>query len=537
MFNVPNLGVLAPIEDVANNENLELPKLSTDNEPNNDYASAESITPGEYFGLSCYDDDWYFFWADLDDLICVEILFIHDDGNLQLTLYYQGPNWRAESFTENDNEMLSYKADNAGWYYIQIYSWTTPNPNYALRIDVIPPQIIFEDDFESGVKPKWSGWASDNFWHITDRDYMTTPSYNHSLWCGNETSGYYNKQDSPLVFLPYKDVISIEHLNLTDYKAAYLDFYYRKSTAGSSDTFGIFADVNSQNLYFHPKYVIYEIELLDCGETAWTPIRIDLSVLCGYDDVGLDFVFDCDAFNNNWTGVFLDDINITGHKRITQEGFSLGFAEGDVFIYYIEKMHASYYLQTFGKAPFGNTDQRLKLEIHSIFETSEWWKIEVFYWEPGNNFGSYGAADLIDYKVYKHALNKKGGTDFFIPNNNLILYCQRADNDPWGGGLGTGVDIWYDDWDQKYVFNYRIWHNEIDINMEYNEDGILKRLNVWKSGYDDIYTIYLEKEEENNNNNYNPFVTIPGYDFIMTISIIFALTSIIIIKFKKRIKI
>jgi hypothetical protein len=221
---------------------------------------------------------------------------------------------------------------------------------------------------------------------------------------------------------------------------------------------------------------------------------------------------------------------------------SLGINEGDQYIYNIESMDSWLYEMRFGKVPFGDDHDQMKVEINTITETSEYWDLELFFWEPGKNFDSYGAAYTNNYKIYKRALNKKGGTDWFIPNSNVDLYNSRADNAPGCCNLNTGssIDSWWDEGRQEFITEYRYelrWE-KVEIWFRYNGSGILKEMTVRDKSFGDIYQLRLEEDYcWNCDDDYEqPLIKIPGYDLLITISILFAIISIIVIKIKKSIR-
>ena len=542
MCNLSNTTVLTSTEGIKEEEGTLSPKTS-DLYEDNDYISQNiTITPGTlYSNLDCqgWDDDWFRFWANAGELITVSLLFENDNGNLNVKLYYNNnANWRDSSTSDDDNEFISYLVDNTGWYYIWIYNYDSSN-TYDLIVRITPPGIIFDDNFDSGLKPEWSGLGGDNFWHRTTIDSWSS---SYSMWCGNISTPFsYNKQNATFDDIAYTDSIYLENLNFSNMQSIYLDFNYRQDTNWDpEDGFSIMARVHSLNMYFNPKYGNFEIMCQDLDDTGgWSQRRIDLSALGGYEAVDLIFLFQCDNYDNYYPGVFIDDINITGYKQLTQEGFSLGVNEGDVFYYRIEYMNNWLYEQRFDKTPFGEDNDELKVEIYSITDTPEYWDLNIFLWEPGSNFDNYGAAQNNHYKIYKHALNKKAGTDWFIPTDNIALYNMRANNAPQGGNLNThsSSDTHWDDGRQETIteYYYGLRWDQIDIWFSYDINGVLRGMSVWdQSQNDDIYRIYIIDDECYNCNegSSNPLITLPGYDLMITLSILFAVVSLIVIKFK-----
>jgi hypothetical protein len=91
-------------------------------EDNDDYDTALPIGAGYFPGLwvCCMDQDIYAIDLAAGDEITVDILFAHAEGNIDLILE-SAPNYVAvSSYSEDDNETITYTVTEAGTYYIVV---------------------------------------------------------------------------------------------------------------------------------------------------------------------------------------------------------------------------------------------------------------------------------------------------------------------------------------------------------------------------------------------------------------------------------
>jgi hypothetical protein len=305
MFNIPNTAVLAPIESIDDGDDIISPKAADDGyesgSGNDVFGNAWDLTlPYSNISLSCEDEDWYRFWVNDNDLISVDLYFIHDSGNLKLDLYNDGQGWIDGQNSWDNNEHLNYIAYYTGWYYLRVDFWDFPNLDYGLDITTTSPQPVFDDDFESGLKPEWSISGADNFWHLNDSAGL---SGSWGLWCGNESSGVYNKQNSTFDDIAYEDSAFLEDLDFSNMSMIELEIWFKKMTTPTpQDYFGILPEIGSLNIYFNPRYDDHSIEVDNIGNAgSWQQRTIDISALGGYEDVDLEFVLKCDDFDNGYS--------------------------------------------------------------------------------------------------------------------------------------------------------------------------------------------------------------------------------------------
>ncbi|MFX0001379.1 MAG: pre-peptidase C-terminal domain-containing protein [Candidatus Hodarchaeota archaeon] len=95
-------------------------------EENDDYGSAYSVSPGYYSPLKIvgYDEDWFRTYLNPGETIEIYIYFIHSDGDLDLELYDPSNNPRTGSYSSYDYEYISFTADMSGDWAIRIYRLT-----------------------------------------------------------------------------------------------------------------------------------------------------------------------------------------------------------------------------------------------------------------------------------------------------------------------------------------------------------------------------------------------------------------------------
>ena len=121
-------------------------------EPNDNQAAATPIPLGlQALGQSCggtgTGDDWYSFPVLNGDIIDVELLFAHADGDLELHLYDEAGNLEHSRATSTDNETFeNFVADSTGSWAVHVDPVENAENSYALTVSVTTP--CSEDGFE-----------------------------------------------------------------------------------------------------------------------------------------------------------------------------------------------------------------------------------------------------------------------------------------------------------------------------------------------------------------------------------------------------
>ncbi|MFX1394611.1 MAG: hypothetical protein ACFFAH_13680, partial [Promethearchaeota archaeon] len=422
-----------------------------------------------------------------------------------------------------------------GYYYLRIFKNNFNDDNdYDMKI-FDQEKIIFYEGFEGSIdkiKERWSGINDGNYMHVTSRDYSPGNQFN-SLWCGNETTGFYNKRVDGKD-IAYKESAIINDLDLTDLCYVELTFDVKLSTGGSSSDYAyISVNLLGDEYYLSPKYTNHEFNLGgSSGDTGWQNITVDLTFFSGYELVDIAFNFEVDDFNNYYEGVMIDNVRITGIEDDEYIGYDLGIHEGDEFYYYFPHIDSYGWSEIFGKEMSSYYDEEIKIRIMSINDKGSYWEVKVLFWEPWDDFDEYTGTDEIKYDIYKNPINMKGGVDFFIPSGDLWRYFEKADNfdSDWSS---YNIESWYD-WGR---YNIKYSFNDFTVHLVYFPTGVLSGMMIYKNyaSYESIFEMWLgdppdEEEEEEDEEEER---SIPGYDIMLIFFVISAISIIYAIKMKK----
>ena len=92
-------------------------------EDNDSYQEAATLNNSSESDLFVCDtdEDWFLVSGTQGELLTIEAMFTHADGDIDLKLYDGSDfeNALASSVSVSDNETLSYMADSSGSYYLQ----------------------------------------------------------------------------------------------------------------------------------------------------------------------------------------------------------------------------------------------------------------------------------------------------------------------------------------------------------------------------------------------------------------------------------
>lgn len=522
------------------------PKVSTDSyDPNEDFTTASYLSEGWYYSLQCDDDDYYEFYADKGQLITVSIFFTHADGNLDLRLFDSAYSERDGSYSWNDDEKVSWIAEYSGTYYFRVYYVDYANYYYNINLDIQSPDLIFQDDFESGLKAEWSGLGGDNYWHLSDTSYW---SYNHSLYCGNETYGDYYKYDQYWNSISYKDTIMLENLDLRNYQNAQLKFWYEKTTDSSEsymDLFKVLIRPSGTQLYLSQQYTDNDIEARpNLPDTTWQQEFVDLTFFCGYSSVDIIFSFEANDLYNSAPGVFIDDVNITGFVRSSADAYELCASQDDEYWYHIEMIDPTGWYDVFHKMNFNLNadDDRVKLKIFNVIDQGTRWDITARLWEPGDDYENTADSTENTYAVYKNPFNQKGGTMFFIPCDDVQGYLSAITGNYDSFYINTRDETRDNGGEQIHVNIIEYEFDDFYVELGYNDDGILENVIVInKNGWYDVFRMWknVDWDDKNGEDNYDEgpnmddiYVTVPGYDIFMVLGAIGIVSFVMVKKMK-----
>jgi hypothetical protein len=523
---------------ISNNYDLDIYTIFDKYEQNNDFWSAAEVNKGFHRGIWWDDDDWYKFFTNAAEHISVNIYYQLSDGDIDIEIYDQFNTylWRSDNW-DKDYESLSFTSTYTGYYYVRVYNKTNNIKNWY-DIKILGQEItIFSDNFESTYldPAKWSKSGEINYFHITTRDYSPFSSGVQSLWCGNESTGSYEKKIDGYS-VSYKDSVIINDLDLRDYYFAELSFDFNFSS-GVGEKITISARVVGDNFYNSPKYTdkILEIEGTSDTTFGWQNHTTDLSFFCGFEHVDLIFSFEADQFDYYGEGIKIDNVLIKGCKEYNLLGNSLGIRVGDEFYYYFP--YINNYLwseEIFGKNIFPYVHDTIKLEIFAIYDRGIYWDIVARFWEPWDDFDEIKGTDEIKYTIYKNPLNMKAGSDNFIPNNNIVQYLQCADNTDWFNNYN--IEHWCDPYWNDYSIEY--FYGDFRVRLMYMANGVLKGMEIDKIDvyWERVFEMWLgdpidddgDEDEEDEEKR-----AVPGYDLLIMISLISFISIITAIKMKK----
>ena len=521
----------------ANYYHLDIKMFHDPYEPNNDRNTAVELNRGSHYNLWCRDDDWYMFKTDMGEQIIVHIYFKDSgmSGDLDLEVKdYMGGSVDG-SYSTTDDEFITFTAIFDNFYYIRVYNKSASDQNMYVLIFGSQPELIFQEDFEGPISSKWSGFEGGNYWHVTTRDSspFSPPTHSHSLWCGNELTGWYDKGYS------YTDSIAIIDLDLRDYCFAGLYFDCKYTTGmNKDDEIGVAVKVLGEQFYLNPKYTDNDFNILNKpnSTTGWENVSYDLSFFCGYEHVDIIFYFKANDFDNFHEGVMIDNLRIEGIKDDELIGNSLGIEVEDEYYYYISYIDQDAWSnEIFGRGIFWG-DAYIKIEIFAIYDMGSYWDVVARFWEPWDDFDDLANTEEVHYKIYKNPLNMKDGADLFIPSNNLWTYLDKADNyDRFDWFVGYDIHHWYDNhWNEHHIeFSY----DDFMVHLTYSTNGILMGMQIFKSSTDmrKIFEMWRSdyKDGDDGEEGEEERDAIPGYDIPIFIAIISIMSIISAIRIKK----
>lgn len=121
-------------------------------EPNDSRERARAVTAPRdlnFLQLCPRDDDWFAFEVQEREVIDVAATFTHADGDVDIEVRDANGAIIARGYSVTDDEAVLVRAQTAGTYYVRAFSFnTTIDAEYALSIDILPPETCVDDDFE-----------------------------------------------------------------------------------------------------------------------------------------------------------------------------------------------------------------------------------------------------------------------------------------------------------------------------------------------------------------------------------------------------
>lgn len=121
-------------------------------EPNDSRERAIALTGPRDFNFlhSCPSDrDWFSIELAEREVLDVMVTFSHAEGDIDMAVFDSNGAIIASGYSTDDNEAVLVRAPSAGLYYVQVYGFDNDiDSDYALSIDILPPETCIDDNFE-----------------------------------------------------------------------------------------------------------------------------------------------------------------------------------------------------------------------------------------------------------------------------------------------------------------------------------------------------------------------------------------------------
>ena len=120
-------------------------------EPNETIETAAQIYTGDHeihdLSIDTIDDNDYFEWqATADGQLHVDLLFSHQDGDLDMLLFNQEHHLVFHADSQDDNESATIEVIDGERYFVRVIGFQASNDNYTLKLD--SPGEIQKDAYE-----------------------------------------------------------------------------------------------------------------------------------------------------------------------------------------------------------------------------------------------------------------------------------------------------------------------------------------------------------------------------------------------------
>ena len=131
-------------------------------EPNNTAQEAIKLFIENHDNLQvCDNSDFFYFLARANDPIKVDLLFTHNQGDLDLQVYKPDGNLLKESISEDDNEQVIDTAPATGAYTIKVSGYEGDQNSYSLNISGPGDDNFEENDSVQAAKTVTEGIYND----------------------------------------------------------------------------------------------------------------------------------------------------------------------------------------------------------------------------------------------------------------------------------------------------------------------------------------------------------------------------------------
>lgn len=457
-------------------------------EENDILSQASILTQGNYYNLICNGSDYDLYNVSLEtgNTIDVKILFNHDEGDLDLTLYNPSLVMVSISWSSTDNEHLSYNATESG-YHVILVDQCTPYQQYQPYDLII--SVDSDDSFEQNDIPYSSAFINNNtlYTDLVCIDYDFYYFWAKENYLINVTIEF-NYPDGDLDLYLYDNYLNFlgasytatNHENIlfnANYSGWYVIWVYNYS---NNLKYSLSANVSYVDDPFETSHGLSSNNYIDYS----TPISYGdyADLVCMNNDfynitlnagtwINLTLYFDNDEGDLD---IYLINVTSWAPFNYSYVGFSRSFTDNE-FIYYEVDTSGYYYLWVI---PY-EFNFNYTLCIHETtlvwddeFENNDWFD-EAAKLNIGETYNNLTA---IDWDTYY----------FYFPNGYLItitldynysqgdldlflIYYDDINDIGWildlSASLTDQEQITYEVQNSNY-YHILIYPNE--INMEYN---------------------------------------------------------------------
>ena len=217
---------------------------------------------------------------------------------------------------------------------------------------------------------------------------------------------------------------------------------------------------------------------------------------------------------------FFFQVNVVGME------YTLGISDNDTFIWEIDKLDSEIYEEVLLTDANFKEDYQSRIEIDYIEESSEKWRILYFFWDYTGDVRDFEDRpdDYKTRKVYKDPDDQadkikdlESFAKMWIILNPIIDYIEEFRDGYDNDFFDVSVD------DNTLRMRPAIEDIKYEIDITYGDEGIAKMIEyINEDGETFVRIILLEK-------------TIPGYDIILVLVIIFLGGAVSISLWKRKV--
>ncbi len=485
-------------------------------EENDEFSQATLLPQGSYYDLilngSEYDIYSVFFASGT--LIEVYILFDHDEGDLDLYLYYTDPNSVNYSESYTDNEYVSYLAPGSGYYTILVNSYT--NDTYQPYDLIIGSNI--DDLFEE----------NDNW--LAAKNINTNTQYTN-LICRDSDYFYFWADEGYLINIQIE--FSYIQGDLDLYLWDYLDETMLDSSTGATNNENIVFTANESG-YFEFEVYNYEdnmnyslfveaISIDDIYEDNDDPWEAPLLEYGTYMDL---VCIDLDCYNislteNTWINITIYFDHEAGdldlyllYPNSSFATWSFSYTDNETIFFQV--LFSEVYTVWVEHYDFQNMNYTLAIHETTLiwddnFEDNDYYDMAY----PVSVGDTYTDLTAIDWDFYLVFLQANVTINIYLEYNwsngdlDLLLYNSTEDLVSWSASYNNSEFIEYTPQvsDETYILVYNTENNMYyDLSIEkvggdFNISGPSLYFLIIIIGGVSVISLYQKKKKSTRNNS------------------------------------